>query len=249
MELRFSVMTLNLWNTEHLDIRIDSIIRFFKINKPDILCIQELRKETLSLLQSQLEGYKVVEDSFIGWQEESNIFYNTELFSEIEHGRIDLIMPEVNRGLFYLRLKVNETNNKLFISTIHLTHQGNKDELETGKSYRHEESIKLSNAINRITKIDEGVIVCGDFNDPIHPSRIISLNTSLVDVFKTLCLESPVTFPCSTICEEFNLVQSIDKIFHNGMLEPIMATSPRIVLSLGISDHYPVVAMFKYKKI
>lgn len=248
MDLRFSIMTLNLWNTEYLEKRVDSIKKFFKIYKPDILCIQEIREETLSLLKEQLDGYKYVNDSFIGWNEESNIFYNSNLFSEIEHGRIDLNMPEINRGLFYLRLAVKDSSSKLFISTAHLTHQGNKDELETGMSYRHNEAILISKAINDLTREDEGVILCGDFNDPIHPTRIITSNTPLVEVFKSLALEAPVTFPCSSISEEYYLVESIDKIMHNDLLEPIMATSPRMVLSLGISDHYPVEAIFEFKK-
>lgn len=240
-------MTLNLWNTEKIDIRIDSIINFFKIYKPDFLCIQELRKLTRDLLDKELVGYSRVHDSFIGWRDESNIYYNKEMFSEVEHGRINLNMPEENRGLFYLRAKVKETHQKLFISTIHLTHQGNADEINTSYSYRQNEAKIVGLSLNNLVEENEGAIVCGDFNDPYHPVRIISKETEFVEVYKSLQLEAPITFPCSTISKEYGLVESLDKIMHNSMLFPIIANSPRMVLSQGVSDHYPVMAVFEIK--
>ncbi len=247
MNCRFSIMTSNLWNTEKIVERKDSIIKFFSINKPDFLCIQEIRKETRDLLDSQLEKYSRVEDSFIGWQEESNIYYRNDLFEEVEHGRIDLNMPEVNRGLFYLRVKIKGSNKTLFISTAHLTHQGNADEVATSRNYRQDEASMIGDNLLTLVKKGEGAIVCGDFNDPFHPTKIISEKTDFVEVFRTLHLEAPLTFPCSSISEEYYLVESLDKIMHNSFISPIMATSPRLVLSKGISDHYPVYAMFEVK--
>jgi exonuclease III len=240
-------MTLNLWNTEKLDQRVDTIKEFFSIYKPDFLCIQELRKTTQTLLDNELIGYKRIEDSFVGWENESNIYYNSELFSEIEHGRIDLNMPEINRGLFYLRVKVKDFDKTLFISTAHLTHQGNADEINTSFSYRQKESLLIANNLIKLVNNGEGAIVCGDFNDPFHPVRIINEKTDFVEVFRTLHQEAPVTFCCSSLSDEYFLVESIDKIMHNKNLQPIMATSPRLALSKGISDHYPVIAMFEIK--
>lgn len=247
MNLRFSIMTLNLWNTEKLEIRKPSINKFFQIFQPDFLCIQEIRQETRTFLDIILQNYSRVEDDFLGWRDESNIYYNKKLFEEVDHGRVDLLMPETNRGLFYLRAKSKSTDDIIFVSTAHLTHQGNADELATGCSYRHNEAILLSNAINKLTKNDEGVIVCGDFNDPFHPMRIISEKTNLSEVFRTLHLEAPITFPNSQISDEYYLVESIDKIMHNYKLKPIMASSPKLTLSTGISDHYPVEAIFEIK--
>ncbi len=247
MKIRFSIMTLNLWNTEKLNQRVDSIIEFFSIYQSDIICLQELREETRSLLDKVLINYERVHDSFIGWRDESNIYYNKEIFNEVEHGRINLIMPEVNRGLFYLRLKEKNTNQSLFISTIHLTHQGNADEKNTSYSYRQDEARIVASSLNKLIENEEPAIVCGDFNDPYHPSRIISSSTDFTEVFKTLRLEAPVTFPCSSISKEYDLVESIDKIMHNKKLSPILASSPRMVLSCGISDHYPVIAIFEIK--
>lgn len=247
MKFRFSIMTLNLWNTEKLEQRSDSIKEFFSIYKPDFLCIQELRGPTQKLLDDVLIGYNRIEDSFVGWKNESNIYYNSELISELEHGRIDLNMPEENRGLFYLRVKVKEFDKNLLISTAHLTHQGNADEINTSYSYRQNEANLIAQNLNKLVKNDEGAIVCGDFNDPFHPERIISEKTNFVEVFRTLHQEAPVTFCCTSLSEEYYLVESIDKIMHNQNLQPIIATSPRLALSKGISDHYPVMAMFEIK--
>ena len=247
MKIRFSIMTLNLWNTEKLEQRKSSIIEFFSIYRPDFLCIQELREETRNILDTVLFNYDRVHDSFIGWRDESNIYYNKELFDEVEHGRINLIMPEENRGLFYLRAKEKNSNKEIFISTIHLTHQGNADEINTSHSYRQDEAKIVASSLKELVSLKEPAIVCGDFNDPYHPSRIISSETNFVEVFKSLKLESPVTFPCSTISCEYDLVESLDKIMHNTNLIPILASSPRLVLSCGISDHYPVMAVFEIK--
>jgi len=245
MNYRFSIMTLNLWNTEKLDQRIDSIKRLFSIYKPDFICIQEIRKETQSLLDKILLAYNRVNDNFIGWGEESNIYYNKELFSEVEHGRIDLNMPEENRGLFYIRVKITELDKTLFISTAHLTHQGNADERNTSYSYRQAEAKQIADNLLKLVKDGEGAIVCGDFNDPFHPTEIISNKTDFVEVFNSLNLEAPLTFPCSTISDEYYLVESIDKIMHNKILKPILASPIKIVLSKGVSDHYPVMAIFE----
>lgn len=247
MKTRFSVMTLNLWNTEKLSQREDSIIEFFSIYRPDFLCIQELRAETRKLLDTLLFEYDRVHDPFVGWKIESNIYYKKEMFSEVEHGRINLIMPEENRGLFYLRVRDIESHKSLFISTIHLTHQGNADEIKTSFSYRQGEVKIVVSSLKELVDENEAAIVCGDFNDPYHPTRIISKETDFVEVFKSLKQESPVTFPCSTISSEYDLVESLDKIMHNIHLAPILASSPRFVLSCGISDHYPVMAVFEIK--
>lgn len=246
MKLRFSIMSLNLWNTEKLEERKDSIVNFLKLHKTDFICIQEIRKETISLLDSLLVNYSRVEDRDIGWLQETNIYYNNELFEEIEHGKISLEMPEVDRGLFYIRVICKKTGDKLLISTVHLTHQGNADEIATGLSYRHKESILLSEAINALSKEGEGVILCGDFNDPFLPVKIISEKTPLNEVFRTLYVESPITFPNSQISDEYYLVESIDKIMHNDNLKPLMATSPKLATPLNlVSDHFPVMAMFE----
>ena len=247
MNYKFSIMTLNLWNTEKLDQRVDSIKRLFSIYKPDFICIQEIRKETQSLLDQILFNYSRVNDDFIGWSEESNIYYKKELFSEVEHGRIDLNMPEINRGLFYLRVKIKEINKTLFISTAHLTHQGNADERNTSYSYRQMEANKIADNLLKLVQNFEGAIVCGDFNDPFHPTEIISEKTDFTEVFRTLNLEAPLTFPCSTISDEYYLAESIDKIMHNKNLKPILASSIKIVLSKGVSDHYPIMAIFELK--
>jgi endonuclease/exonuclease/phosphatase family metal-dependent hydrolase len=195
-----------------------------------------------------LPGYARVHDNFCGWNEESNIYYNLELFEEIEHGRIDLFMPEINRGLFYLSVRCKVNNDTLFISTVHLTHQGNAYEVSTGKSYRHDEAVRLSDAIIKLTKENEGALICGDFNDPFLPLKIIHDKTGFNEVFNTLHLAAPVTFSCTQISDNYGLTESIDKIIANKILCPIMATSPRIASDAGLSDHYPVEAMFEVTK-
>ncbi|MGH4037522.1 MAG: endonuclease/exonuclease/phosphatase family protein [Sphaerochaeta sp.] len=247
MKFRFSLMTLNLWNTIKLDERRPVIEEFFRIHRPDILCIQEIREDTIKILDDLLEDYTRVHDDCPSWSNESNIYYKRELFEEVKHDRVDLNMPEKERGLFYIVLKSSHSNKTLFISTAHLTHQGNADECRTGMNYRHSEAIVISESLKTLVSKNQPALICGDFNDPFHPYRIIKEKLGWIEVFQYLKLEAPITFPCTQNSDEIFIVESIDKIITNDELIPLMASSPRITGHVGLSDHYPVEAMFEIR--
>lgn len=245
--LRFSVLTFNLWNTEQWERRERTIESFLRTYEPDICCFQELRSPTVAVLDRILAGHKRISDPFRGWTEEGNLYFRKDLFREIEHGAIDLAMPEVDRRLFWVRLGLPGGAGTLLACTVHLTHQGNADEKATGQSYRHREALVIAESVPGIARDGESVLICGDFNDPIHPARILS-EAGFTEVFYALGLVPPVTFPSQPCSEEIYMNESIDKIMAKGPLAPLLASVPNYVAhgSSG-SDHWPVVAVYEYR--
>jgi len=241
---RFSLLTANLWNTERWEFRAPSVRKFLETFRPDICCFQELRPQTIADLDRFLPDHKRIDDSLPGWTHEENIYYRNDLFKEIEHGVVSLDMPEVDRGLFWIRLQIQSLNTTLFVANVHLTHQENVDECMTGYSYRHEQAIRMGSSLESLVDNKERVIVCGDFNDPIHPARQLK-EKGFQDIFQLLGLAQEPTFPCAVMTQEFHVTEAIDKILSRGEIRPVLATVPHFYYKhAGISDHWPVISMF-----
>lgn len=244
---RLSVLTLNLWNTERWEARERTVGKFLRTFDPDICCFQELRSPTVAFLDRVLAGHDRVRDPFRGWTEEGNLYFRRELFEELEHGAVDLEMPEADRRLFWARLGLRGRPGSLLVGTVHLTHQENADELATGASYRHGEALRMAEAIPRIAREGEPCLVCGDFNDPLHPARILS-GIGFVEAFYALGLVPPPTFPSQPCSEEIYLNESIDKIMARGPLVPILASVPNYMAhGSSCSDHWPVLAVYELR--
>lgn len=242
---RYSLISLNLWNTEHLEERKPCLVAFLKTYRADIFCFQEIREELCVLFDKTLQGYRRVEGKENGWRNEGTLYYNTAVFQEIEHGWVDLDMPEKDRGLFWVRL-VAKDGKRLLAATVHFTHQYNADENRTGMPYRPKEARLVVQALETIGHHD-GIILAGDFNDPAQPTRILAQEGGFLDVFRLLGIPSPVTFPCIYLSEEDFLVEAIDKIMVKDGPRPICATSPHFHISGSVlSDHWPVMTVFEY---
>jgi endonuclease/exonuclease/phosphatase family metal-dependent hydrolase len=241
---RISLVTLNLWNTEHWEQRKECVISFVQKYASDIFCFQEIREETLSVLDQALPDYERIEGREPGWKCENSIYIHRNLFTVLNFGRIDLCMPERDRGVFWVKLKTKE-GTPLFVATMHLTHQMNADEVRTGLPYRHAEAHLAARELAKLAG-GERIVVCGDFNDPIHPCRILNKEAGFVDIFEFLGLCAPVTFPCPFLSEERYLVEAIDKIMVRGEIKPILATSPQYFHKGGVlSDHWPVMGVLE----
>lgn len=242
---RFSILTLNLWNTEHWKRRELTVNALLKKFDPDICCFQELRPETVAVIDQWLDTHQRIHDPFCGWENEGNFYFRNDMFSLKEYGALDLSMPEKNRRLFWIRLKVSGTDKTMFVSTVHLTHQGNGDEIQTGYSYRHKEALTMAENLPLLQNGEEPGIVCGDFNDPFHPSRILA-EVGYSEIFNALGLLSPVTFPSQPVTDEIQMTEAIDRIMAKGPLKPILAAVPRFYANgTSASDHWPVMAVYE----
>lgn len=66
--------------------------RFLDVNKPDVLCVQELTSDATDLIDNTLPSIRGVDDPFPGWVEEGNISWNSQLFKLDEYGAEDIGM-------------------------------------------------------------------------------------------------------------------------------------------------------------
>lgn len=240
---RITLISLNLWNTEHLQERKDCLVAFLDRYRADLFCFQEIRPVLCDLFDQTLDGYRRVEGPEPGWKEEGTIYFRKDLFEELEHGYVDLHMPEPMRGLFWVRLQ-GKDGRSFVCATVHFTHQLNADENRTGNPWRPKEARLAGEALAKIAQ-GSPVILAGDFNDPVQVVRILHEEYGLDDLFRRMGVPSPCTFPCTFLSDEDWQVEAIDKLMGSG-IKPLAAFSPHFhITGHVLSDHWPVMTVFE----
>jgi endonuclease/exonuclease/phosphatase family metal-dependent hydrolase len=239
------MVSYNLWNVERWPDREPALKKFLTTFRPDILCLQEIRNETIQCIGESLETHEHINDEFPGWTCESNIFWNKDYFTELDHGLEGLEMPEQDRGFFWVRLKLKGCDKTIFIATAHFTWQGNPEENETGLTPRNRQARQTINYLQKLANNDEPTFFMGDLNDPVIPHIFFS-KAGFESCFKDLNLLCPPTFPAlpttNNICEN----QAIDWIFSNAKARTISASVPQFYFNgFTPSDHWPVHAIYQ----
>ena len=250
--LRINLVTCNIWNTERWRARSAALRRFLELFGPDILCVQELRQPTRRFLDRALPHHSRVQDSFVGWTSESNIYWRDAMFAEIEHGAEDVkIREKGHRALFWARLAVKERDRSVLVATAHLTHQRHPDEVATGLNTRVRETRRIIAALKRLNRRGEPLFFMGDFNDPVHPTNLLH-QAGYVSSFAALGLQPPPTFKCyPTAAVEpsmLSISQCIDWIVANDEARAIATSVPNFFFDdCAPSDHWPVQAVYELK--
>jgi endonuclease/exonuclease/phosphatase (EEP) superfamily protein YafD len=242
--VRFTVMTYNIWATSRWPDREAALKRFLELHQPDILCLQELRPETRAVIDAVLPGHRRVEDKFEGWIREGNIYFNTDLFTEMAHGAEDIGMIEEARRLFWVRLACRfAAGRSLCVSTAHYTWIGDKTEREGGASPRPTQARRTVQALKSVATATEPVLFMGDLNDFGNPIRILC-EGGLCDCFSALGRDTRYTHPANPTSH--GTPQSIDWIFHRGPVRPMTSEVVDYYLEdLAPSDHKPVLATYR----
>jgi endonuclease/exonuclease/phosphatase family metal-dependent hydrolase len=246
---RISLVTYNLWNTKRWPLRAPALGQFVQLFHPDVLCLQELRAETQAFLDEALPGHSRVHDDFVGWTCEGNVYWNAELFQELEHGAEDVGMVEEQRRLFWARLELKGQGRAILVGTAHFTYQGHRREVETGRSPRIEQARRTVAALQRLARADEPVFFMGDLNDPVHPKLILE-EAGLVSCFARLGMLCPPTFPCHPTANippgDTRASQTIDWLMSNQHARPIACHVPHCYHGdIAPSDHWPVLAVYE----
>lgn len=242
---RISIVTYNLWNVERWPEREPAMDNFFKTYNPDIFCIQELRNETMACLEQSLKTHDHVDDVIPGWSCESNIFWNRNYFEEVDHGLEDLKMQGKYRGFFWVRLKFKGSDRTIFISTAHFTWQGNKKEIETGKSPRFQQCHDTIKYLKKLVKKGEPSFFMGDLNDPVVP-HLFFPPARYSSCFKALNQLCPPTYPSLPTTGNIVENQAIDWIFCSDNVITISASVPRFFYNgIAPSDHWPIHAVYQ----
>jgi len=249
--IRYTILTLNAWKTNgkptFWNKRRPIMVDFFKKYSPDIACIQEHHPDIQKAILEGVPKYKFINDSFEGWENQSNIYWNKELFTEIDHGTYDIGHSDDNRRLFWVKLLTNN-KNKFFVSTAHLTWQGSELYRNSNIDPRILESTNISIKLKEMSNLP--LLFTGDMNCGFFPQKIIK-TINMQDCFTGLELPLKKTHPArpSAVKEELMADQVLDWIFYNNKIKPIMATIPEKMyknLSEPVSDHLPVYFIFEF---
>jgi exonuclease III len=244
--MRFTVCSYNLWNDQRWPDRQESLKGFLRRHLPDILCLQELRPVTCDFIDTVLQGHQRVDDPFLGWRRQGNIYWNKEMFELLEHGAENIGMLEELRRLFWVRLRFRGANDAptLFASTAHYTWPGHPVEKKEETNLRIPQARKTLQVLQALAPPDEAQLFMGDLNDSLHPIDILRKG-GLTDSFAALGRYSSATWPAVPIDQ--GTPGSIDWIFHRGPIRPMTCDIVDFFVGgLPPSDHKPVIATYRY---
>jgi endonuclease/exonuclease/phosphatase family metal-dependent hydrolase len=250
--LRISIVTYNIWSDIRWDFRKETLRKFLEVFDPDVLCLQELHPVSRELIDSALAGHRRVDDDFSGWTGQSNIYWRDEMFSEIEHGAEDVgIVYQADRRLFWVRLHVKALDRSILVSTAHLTHQRHPDECATGHSPRVAETRRIVEALKRLNGAAEPLFCMGDFNDPVHPPRLLH-EAGYPSCFASLGVQPAPTFKCYPTADiepgAAAMSQCVDWIVANAEARAVSASVPHFYFhDAAPADHWPVHAVYEVK--
>jgi mRNA deadenylase 3'-5' endonuclease subunit Ccr4 len=177
---------------------------------PDILCVQELHPLFHDVIAEVLSSHAYVKDDFAGWQNEGNIYWNSNLFNMIEYGMVDIGMMEPLRRLFWVLLKIKTSeqttevqnqsnhisNQQVLVATAHYTWEGHSQECATDVNLRKQQAQRTTTVLHDLqSKFSDphlAVLFMGDLNESFHPRRILR-DAGFNDCFSALrlpCLPS-----------------------------------------------------------
>ena len=247
--LRISIVTYNIWLMQRWDMRAPALQAFLERFAPDLLCLQELQPASRDFLDATLAGHRRVDDAHAGWATESNIYWRATLFEKIEHGDEDAGIPDGNRRLFWVRLRVRDTNRSILVATAHLTSQRNAHECATGQSPRVGQIRRIIDSLKRLNRTDEPLFFMGDMNDPVHPPRLLQ-EAGYVSCFAALGVQPPPTYHCYPTADiqpgERVVSQCIDWLVANKHARAVAASVPHFYYKdAAPSDHWPVQAVYE----
>lgn len=245
---RFSVMSYNLWNTLRWDERRPALEAFFAHHRPDLLMLQELRRETRDALDGWLSEHRRVQDEDLkGWTCESNLYWRDELFEYEDHGAEWVEHLEPERRLFWVRLKPrHEVGGTLLLAMVHLTWVGNPTEKAGGPSPRPKQAEMVVDSLMRLRRPDEPLLLGGDMNDAHHAIRL--LRESGLEYLQALLGRFPeVTWPAlptgtpAVVRGAPHSPEAIDWILVDG---PLQVLGAEVIdyhhNDIAPSDHKPV---------
>ena len=238
----FLACTYNLWGATRWDERRLPLERFLAVNEPDILCVQELTGEANDLINATLPSIRSVGDPFPGWTEEGNIFWNSELFEPEEYGASDIGMLEELRRLFWVRL-ATAAGSTVVVATAHFSETGNAREVAEYFNVRVGQAKASVAALNEVVRRGEPVLFMGDFNDYIHPLRVLR-DGGFEDSFTALGRETPATYPALPLAHQ--LPELLDWMMHRGPVRPTLTSVIDFYFEeTPPSDHKPIMTTYQ----
>jgi exonuclease III len=222
---------LNIEKNKHLDL----FIPFFLNYKPDILMLQEVYKENLEQIKSELGFKNAIYKEMIIFNKDGAhsqgvaILTNLEVNSEfcVYLGKQENIgHPSFDKADFYLLgLNTIVDNKKVSFATTHfpVTVEGKEEGYQD----------KIANEFIKKLSLFENLIVTGDFNAP----RGGVVFTNISKVLKDNIPKEYKTSLDQNIHRKPGLQYMVDGLFSRGAVEV-----KNVKLTEGVSDHMAVTA-------
>ncbi|MCZ6630050.1 MAG: endonuclease/exonuclease/phosphatase family protein, partial [Actinobacteria bacterium] len=240
----FVAHTYNLMGTIRWTERRPALERFFRLHRPDVLCVQELSPEASELIIGTLPEMSRVEDPLDAWTHEGNIFWNVDLFDDVEHGTVDINILEQSRFLFWVRLLVEGTGSTILVASAHFDWIGNTKESTERVNVRVEQAERTVQALDGLAHAEEPVLFMGDLNDDWHPLAVLG-EAGFADSFRALGQEPVPTHPAPPMKSGYP-PRTHDWMLHRGPIRPLLtAVIDGYVGDLPGSDHRPVATTYR----
>lgn len=237
----FLACTYNLWGTIRWEERRRPLRRFLEVNRPDVMCAQELTPDSCELVSTVLPRMRRVDDPFAGWTEEGNIFWNSDLFELVEYGAEAVGILEKNRRLFWVRL-ANESGTTLVIATAHLSWLEEPGELGEWVTVRVAQAETSAAALQELVGPGEPVLLMGDFNDHLYALQALR-DAGFEDSFRALGREPAATYPAFPMLHEPPVL--LDWMMHRGPIRPTLTSVVDFHFEgFSPSDHKPILTMY-----
>ena len=249
LPVRLSIVTYNLWGSERWPERAPALQHFCETYQPDIMGVQELTAEGRDVIDAALPRHARVDDDLQGWTTEGNIWWNTQVLELVEQGAEDAGFEVYqDRRLFWVRLRVKDRPQTLWLGDVHLTAPDTSEELDEGRNSRVREIKRVIEAMSELVHGDEPAFLVGDFNDSLAPLAHL-FGGGYSSCFAKLGQLPPPTMPSfgeRLLAYGFSSSFVFDWIVANDHARPLAASSPHTYANdLPPSDHWPVQAVYE----
>jgi endonuclease/exonuclease/phosphatase family metal-dependent hydrolase len=247
--IRLSFVTCNLWLTERWPARAPALQKFLSLFSPDVLALQELQPATRAFIDRVMPDHERIDDPFVGWTSEGNIYWRKGLLHRQDHGAEPVGHEEADRRLFWVRLSAAAADLTLVVACVHLSGALRREESATGLSPRIRQLEAIGRELKRIVRAGEPAVLMGDMNDAWQPHRLLG-QAGFLSCFAALGMQSPPTFQSQPTAareaDEPQFTAAIDIIAANRHLRAMAACVPQCFADdLAPSDHWPVQAIYE----
>ena len=239
----FLACTYNLWGVNRWEERRRPLERFLEVNRPDVLCPQELTPEACELISDTLPWIRRVEGPFPGWTEEGNIFWNSHLFELVDHGAEDIGILEKSRRLFWARL-VNEAGMTVVVATAHFSWLWDAGESGEWVAVRMAQAEAAAVSLGELARPDVPMLFMGDFNDYLYPIEVLR-DVGFEDSFQALGRKPDITHPAHPMAHEPPTL--LDWMMHRGPIRPTLTGVVDFYFGESSpSDHKPILTTYTF---
>lgn len=231
-----------MWGHDRWPDRHDAVVGLLRSRRPDILALQEVRRDTLQLVTDTLQEHERVHSDFAGWEQEGNISWNRLLFAYEAHGAEPVGQFEELRRLFWVRLRpVGLQTSPLVVGCVHYSYPDYPDESLGRANPRVDQAKQTVDALDRVAG-GGPCLLMGDLNDYRHPLRIL-VEGGFQHAAGALAVTLKPTHPAFPTA--WDTPQVIDWQLHRGPLRPLCTeVVDHFTGDLAPSDHKPLVTVY-----